>query len=111
MDATDRGTLHAVSTCSRVHAAGADLEGSSPFITEHMLDLMRKRMALSDYRQSSVLGSSTKVDIHRFIIVAPWYELTTLLMRILIYALGRSGSARRDLPGQPSHSSLYFHRR
>ena len=55
MDATDRGTLHTVSTCSRVHAAGADLEGSSPFITEHMLDLMRKRMALSDYRQSSVL--------------------------------------------------------
>ena len=55
MDATDRGTLHAVSTCSRVHAAGADLEGSSPFITEHMLDLMRKRMALNDYCQSSVL--------------------------------------------------------
>ena len=55
MDATDRGTLHAVSTCSRVHAPGADLEGSSPFITEHMLDLMRKRMALNDYCQSSVL--------------------------------------------------------
>ena len=55
MDATDRGTLHTVSTCSRVHAAGADLEGSSPFITEHMLDLMRKRMALNDYCQSSVL--------------------------------------------------------
>ena len=74
-----------------------------------MLDLMRKHMALNDYCQSTRAAfyvSSTKVNNHRFMVVAPWYELTTLLRRTLIYLLGRSGRARRDMGGQPSHSTL-----
>ena len=47
--------MHTVSICSRAAATAADSKDSASFFTEHMLDLMRKRMALNDYCQSSVL--------------------------------------------------------
>ena len=55
MGSADAGTLHTVSICSRAAATAADSKDSASFFTEHMLDLMRKRMALNDYCQSSVL--------------------------------------------------------
>ena len=55
MGSTDAGTLHAVTICSRAAVAAADSKESASFFTEHMLDLMRKRKALNDYCQSSVL--------------------------------------------------------
>jgi hypothetical protein len=75
---------------------------SSPTTCWH---LMRKRRRSTTTVRAACYGSSTKVDNHRFTVVAPWYELTTLLRRTLIYTLGRSGSARRDLHGQLSNSS------
>ena len=44
-------------------------------------------------------GCSAKVANHRFTVVGPCYELTTLLRRTLTYALGPSSRARRELPG------------
>ena len=44
---------------------------------------------------------------HLFTVVPPCYELTTLLIRTLTYALGQSGIARRDKHGQLSHNTLY----
>ena len=76
---------------------------SSPTTCWH---LMRKRRRSAATVRAACYGSSTKVDNHRFTVVSPWYELTTLLMRTLNYALGRSGRARRDLHGQLSHITL-----
>ena len=55
MGSADAGTLHTVSIWSRAAATAADSKDSASFFTDHMLDLMRKRMALNDYCQSSVL--------------------------------------------------------
>ena len=55
MGSADAGTLHAVSICSRAAATAADSKDSASLFTDHMLDLMRKRMALNDYCQSCVL--------------------------------------------------------
>ena len=68
MGSADAGTLHAVSICSRAAATAADSKDSASFFTEHMLDLMRKRMALNDYCQSSVLwffDESGQPTLHR----------------------------------------------
>ena len=66
---------------------------SSPSTCWH---LMRKRRRSAATVRAACYGCSTKVDNHRFMLVPPCYGLTTLLRRTLIYALGRSGSARRD---------------
>ena len=77
---------------------------SSPTTCWH---LMRKQRRSAAPVRAECYGSSTKVDNHRFTVVGPCYELTTLLRRTLIYLLGRSGRARRDMGGQPNHSTLY----
>ena len=69
--------------------------------------LMRKRRRSATTVRAECYGCSTKVDNHRFTVVPPYYELTTLLRRTLTYALGWSGIARRDLHGQATDSSLY----
>jgi hypothetical protein len=77
---------------------------SSPITCWH---LMRKRSGSATTVRAECYGYSTKVVNHRFTVVPPCYELTTVLRRTLIYALGRSDRARRDLHGQLSNSSLY----
>ena len=74
---------------------------SSPTTCWH---LMRKRRRSAATVRAACYGCSTKVDNHRFMVVPPCYGLTTLLRRTLIYALGRSGRARRDMGG-PSGSA------
>ena len=74
---------------------------SSPTTCWH---LMRKRRRSAATVRAACYGCSTKVDNHRFTVVPPCHGLTTLLRRTLIYALGRSGRARRDMGGQPTHS-------
>ena len=77
---------------------------SSPTTCWH---LMRKRRRSAATVRAACYGCSTKVDNHRFMVVPPCYELTTLLRRTLTYALGRSGRARRDLHGQLPHMTPY----
>ena len=107
MGSADAGTLHTVSICSRAAVTAADSKDSASFFTDHMLAPHAQAEALSGYCQSSVLWLFDESgQPHRFTTMPPCYELTTLLMRTLTYALGRSGSAPRDVGVQPSHSSL-----
>ena len=110
MGSADAGTLHAVTICSRAAATAADSKDSASFFTDHMLAPHAQAEALSGYgftvRAACYYGCSTKVDNHRLAAMPPCYGLTTLLRRTLIYALGRSGRARRDMGGQPTDSSL-----
>ena len=60
-----------------------------------------------DDRRPSDRWISGETINHRFTTLRPWCELSTVLRRTLTYTLGWSGNARRDLGGQPTHSSLY----
>ena len=52
-------------------------------------------------------GSATKTANTRFTVLRPCYELVTLLRTTIVYAMGRSGRARRDLPGFLAAETLY----
>ena len=90
--------LYAISTRPASTAAGAIFKDSLSFSTE--LSLHRRRPARGSEVTGRVVshGSTSKMANGRFTVVRPWYELYTLSMRTLGYALGRSGSARRILP-------------
>ena len=91
--------LYAISTRPASTAAGAIFKDSLSFSTE--LSLHRRRSARSSEATGREVshGSTAKTANDRFTVLRPWYELSTLSIRTVGYALGRSGSARRDLPG------------
>ena len=99
--------LYAISTRPASTAAGAVFKDSLSFSTE--LSLHRQRPARRSKATGRVVshGSTAKMANGRFTVVGPWCGLYTLSMGTLDYALGRSGSARRDLPGFLAARTLY----
>ena len=98
-------TLATLPTCFRAPATGADSTGSASFISDHMHTMHSDDVARWTTGRAADDGCSTKVASHLFTVVPPCYGLTTLLRRTLIYTLGRSSRARRDLPGQATDST------
>ena len=101
--------LCAISIRPASTASGAVFKDSLSFSTEQSLH--RQRPA----RGSEVTGrvvshdSTAKVANSRFTKVSLWCGLSTLSMRTLGYALGRSGSAWRDLPAFLAVRTLYVY--
>ena len=102
--------LYAISTRPASTAAGATFKDSLLFSTE--LTLHRQRPARSSEATGRVVshGSTAKMANGRFTVVGPWCGLSTLSIRTLGYALGRSGSARRTSPGFLAVLTLYWER-
>ena len=101
--------LDAISTQPASTAAGVTFKDSLSFSTD--LSLHRQRPARSSEATGREVshGSTAKTANDRFTVLRPWYELSTLSIRTVGYALGRSGSARRDLPGFLAVRTLYIH--
>ena len=76
---------------------------SSPTTCWH---LMRKRSGSATTVRAECCGCSSKVVNHRFTVVPPCYELTTMSRTTLSYAMGRSGSAPSSDRGHPRISTL-----
>ena len=94
-DSTEAETLYAVVLCCRAAATAAALKGSSSFFTEHMMAPHAVDVIPTTTGRAAGDGCSAKVDNQRFTVVAQCYGLATLSRTTLIYALGRSGEARR----------------
>ena len=91
--------LYAISTRPASTAAGAVFKDSLSFSTEQSLHRQRPARSSEATGREVSHGSTAKTANDRFTVLRPWYELSTLSIRTVGYALGRSGSARRDLPG------------
>ena len=87
--------LHAISTRSASTAAGAVFKDSLSFSTELSLHRQRRARGSTTTGRDVSHGSTAKTANNRFTVLRPSYELSTLSMRTLGYALGRSGEARR----------------
>ena len=91
--------LYAISTRPASTAAGAVFKDSLSFSTELSLHRLRRARGSTTTSRDVSHGSTAKTANSRFTVLRPWYELSTLSMRTLGYALGRSGIARRAAPG------------
>ena len=98
--------LYAISTRPASTATVAVFKDSLSFSTELSLHRQRRARGPEATGREVSHGSTAKTANSRFTVLSPWYGLSTLSMRTLGYALGRSGSARRDMRVQPNHSSL-----
>ena len=98
--------LYAISTRPASTVAGTAFKDSLSFSTELSLHRQRRARGSEATGREVSHGSTAKTANLRFTVLRPWYELSTLSMRTLGYALGRSGGARRDLHGQANHSTL-----
>ena len=90
--------LYAISTRPASTAAGAVFKDSLSFSTDQSLHRQRPARSSEATGREMSHGSTLKTANDRFSVLRPWYELSTLSIRTVGYALGRSGSARRDLP-------------
>ena len=100
--------LYAISIRSASTAASAFFKDSLSFSTELSLHRQRRAQGSEATGREVSHGSTAKTANNRFTLLRPWYGLSTLSMRTLGYALGRSGGARRDLHGQANHSTPYI---
>ena len=91
--------LCAISTRPASTATVAVFKDSLSFSTELSLHRQRRARGSEATGREVSHGLTAKTANIRFTVLRPWYGLSTLSMRTLGYALGRSGEARRDLPG------------
>ena len=104
---TEADGLHAITILTDSTASSAIFKDSLSFSTELSLHRQRRARGSEATGREVSHGLTAKTANIRFTVLRPWYGLSTLSMRTLGYALGRSGSARRDLHGQAPDSSLY----
>ena len=98
--------LYAISTRPDSTAVGSVFKDSLSFSTVQSLHCQQSARRSMTTGRAVMHGFSAEVPNHRLTVVGPRYELTTVLRKRVTYALGRCGSARRDLHGQLSHSTL-----
>ena len=99
--------LCAISTRPASTATVAVFKDSLSFSTELSLHRQRRAQGSEATGREVSHGLTAKTANNRFTVLRPWYGLSTLSTRTLGYALGRSGSARRDMRVQATDSSLY----
>ena len=99
--------LYAISTRPASTAAGAVFKDSLSFSTELSLHRLRRARGSTTTGRDVSHGSTAKTANLRFTVLRPWYKLSTLSMRTLGYSLGRSGIARRAVPGFLAAETLY----
>ena len=92
--------LYAISTRPASTATVAVFKDSLSFSTELSLHRQRRAQGSEATGREVSHGLTAKTANNRFTVLRPWYGLSTLSTRTLGYALGRSGSARRDTHGQ-----------
>ena len=89
--AADAATLHVLTICYRAAATGADSKEEASLLINFTKLLMPLDESVATTGRRAGDGCSAKVANHRFTVLSPWYELS----EARIYALGRSGGARR----------------
>ena len=97
--ATEAGSLHVVTIRSHTAVTAADLKGFASSVHEHMLAPHAHVKVLAPSYSAVSDGCSATVACPRFTVLSSWCGLFVFLRRALVYALGRSGSARRDSLG------------
>ena len=93
--------LYAISIRPVSTATGAVLvfKDSLSFSTEQSLHRQLLARGSTTTGRDVSHGSTAKTANLRFTVLRPWSKLSTLSMRTLGYSLGRSGIARRAVPG------------
>ena len=106
--AADAGTLHVVTIRSRALAVSADSKDSASLVTEIITSPHALTEVFGDRLQSSrswLFVESSQPPLH--CIASVLQTLYSLLRRTIVYALGRSGRARRDVPAFLPMRTLY----
>ena len=85
--------LYAISIRPASNAAGTVFKDSLSLSTEQSLHRRRPARGSTTTGRDVSHGSTAKTASLRFTVLRPWYGLSTLSMRTLSYALGRSGNA------------------
>ena len=91
--------MHAVIIRSRTLASAAASKDSAPLLTDFFCASHALVVSSATIGRAAGDGCSAKVGNHRFTALPQCYELTAMLRRMFVYALGASGRARRESLG------------